>query len=77
MRRVNKHPRLLEPFEIKTKSDKLEEAINNLQSELKVSLSKQTDALLAILEVLKDGNQKIGLSDCTITITHKGKNNYV
>ena len=77
LRHLNKRPWLLEPFEIKTKSDRLEETINNLQSELKVSLSKQTDLLLAILEVLKDGNQKIGLNDCTITIMHKDKNNNV
>ncbi|KIK12863.1 hypothetical protein PISMIDRAFT_25627 [Pisolithus microcarpus 441] len=58
---ANKRPRLGRALdiEIKSRTEKLEEAIGRLQSEVQDSSNKQTDLLRAILDVLKDGNRRL------------------
>ncbi|KIK10633.1 hypothetical protein PISMIDRAFT_20216 [Pisolithus microcarpus 441] len=58
---ANKCPRLGRALdiEIKSRMEKLEEAIRRLQSEVQDSSNKQTDLLRAILDVLKDGNRRL------------------
>lgn len=56
--RAAKRRRLLSPFEFevgsqKSRTERLEEAINGLRSEMKDSLDMQRDILLAMLEVLR------------------------
>ncbi|KAI6110369.1 hypothetical protein EDD16DRAFT_1522229 [Pisolithus croceorrhizus] len=45
-------------IETKSHTERLEEAIKNLRSEIQDSLNKQTDVLRVILDVLKDGNRR-------------------
>ena len=59
-----KHCRLLTSFEFevgsqKSRTDRLEEAINRLQSEIRDSLDIQRDILLAMLEILRVKKPKV------------------
>ena len=62
--RAAKRRRLLTPFEFevgsqKSHTERIEEAINGLQSEIRDSLNIQRDILLAMLEILRAKKSKV------------------
>ena len=64
VRHTAKHQRLLSPFEFdrgsqKSHTERLEEAVNGLQSEIRDSLEIQRDILLGILEILRVKKPKV------------------
>ena len=64
VRHAAKRRRLLSPFEFdmgsqKSRTERLEEAINGLQSEIRDSLEIQRDILLRILEILRAKKLKV------------------